>query len=226
MLVNLMKTLVKNNDVFIGLNEIQKQLNCIYNQNNYCENNNKEIKNEKKEKEKEIICPENEEEENKQIQLALKQSEEESKIILEKEEEEEEKQIQLALKLSEEEAKLLLEKEEEENKQIQIALNESQRLYNINDTNEFSLFNSNEEEKEEEEEEFDEEYGICPITQEYMSDPVLSPSGNYYEKSAIIKWIEKNHTDPLTRENLTVDQLIEDEEYKKEIIKYRKKFNK
>ena len=232
MLVNLMKTLVKNNDVFIGLNEIQKQLNCIYNQNNYSENNIKEINNEKKEKEKkkEIICPENEEEENKQIQLALKQSEEESKIILEKEEDEEEKQIQLALKLSEEEAKLLLEKEEEENKQIQIALNESQRLYNINDIindeNEFNLFNSNEEEKEEEEEEFDEEYGICPITQEYMSDPVLSPSGNYYEKSAIIKWIEKNHTDPLTRENLTVDQLIEDEEYKKEIIKYRKKFNK
>ena len=258
MLVNLMETLVKNNDVFIGLNEIQKQLNCIYNQNNYSENNIKEINNEKKEKEKkkEIICPENEEEENKQIQLALKQSEEESKIILEKEEEEEEKQIQLALKqsekeskiilekeeeeeekqiqlalkLSEEEAKLLLEKEEEENKQIQIALNESQRLNNINDiindTNEFSLFNSNEEEKEEEEEEFDEEYGICPITQEYMNEPVLSPSGNYYEKSAIIKWIEKNHTDPLTRENLTVDQLIEDEEYKKEIIKYRKKFNK
>jgi len=236
MLVNLMKTLVKNNDVFIGLNEIQKQLNSIYNQNNYYENNNKEIKNEKKEnekekeKEKEIICPENEEEENKQIQLALKQSEEESKIILEKEEDEEEKQIQLALKQSEEESKIILEKEEEENKQIQIALNESQRLNNINDiindTNEFSLFNSNEEEKEEEEEEFDEEYGICPITQEYMNEPVLSPSGNYYEKSAIIKWIEKNHTDPLTRENLTVDQLIEDEEYKKEIIKYRKKFNK
>ena len=59
-----------------------------------------------------------------------------------------------------------------------------------------------------------------------MDTPVLSPSGNYYEKSAIISWIEKNHTDPLTREKLTVDMLIEDEEYKKKIKEYRNKFNK
>ena len=75
-------------------------------------------------------------------------------------------------------------------------------------------------------EEFDEEYGICPITQEYMQNPVLSPSGIYYEKSAIISWIEKNHTEPFTRENLTIDMLVEDEEYRKKIIEYRKKFNK
>ena len=34
----------------------------------------------------------------------------------------------------------------------------------------------------EDEEEFDEDYGICPITQTYMENPVLCPSGNYYEK--------------------------------------------
>ena len=76
------------------------------------------------------------------------------------------------------------------------------------------------------EEEFDENYGICPITLEYMKNPVLAPSGNYYEKSAIIEWIEKNHNDPFSRENLAEDMLVEDEEFKKEIIKYRNKFNK
>ena len=40
-------------------------------------------------------------------------------------------------------------------------------------------------------EEYDEFYGICPITQEFMENPVLCPSGNYYEKSAIIEWIKK-----------------------------------
>ena len=59
-----------------------------------------------------------------------------------------------------------------------------------------------------------------------MENPVITPSGNYYEKTAIIDWINKNNTDPMTREKLTIDMLIEDEEYKKEIIKYRKKFNK
>ena len=59
-----------------------------------------------------------------------------------------------------------------------------------------------------------------------MENPVLTPSGNYYEKSAILDWINKNQTDPLTREHLTVDMLVEDYEYKKQIIEYRKKFNK
>ena len=69
-----------------------------------------------------------------------------------------------------------------------------------------------------EKEEFDEQYGICPITLDYMKNPVKCPSGNYYEKSAIITWIKKNGTDPLTREHLTVDMLIEDEEYKKKLL--------
>ena len=55
---------------------------------------------------------------------------------------------------------------------------------------------------------------------------MLTPSGNYYEKSAIIDWINKNHTDPMTRENLTVDMLIEDIEFRKKIKEYQKKFKK
>ena len=152
---------------------------------------------------KKDIWPENEDEENKQIQLAIQQSENEAKLMLEREEEEE-RQLQFALKESEK---------------------ENNKYFNINEIND-NFIKENEEEKEEEKEEFDEEYGICPITQEYMENPVITPSGNYYEKKAIIDWINKEGTDPMTRERLTIDMLIEDNEYKKQIIEYRKKFNK
>ena len=59
-----------------------------------------------------------------------------------------------------------------------------------------------------------------------MKNPVLSPSGNYYEKTAILNWLKNNNTDPLTRQYLTPNMLIEDEEFKKKIIEYRKKFKK
>ena len=150
---------------------------------------------------KKDIWPENEDEENKQIQLAIQQSENEAKLMLEREEEEE-MQLQFALKESEK---------------------ENNKYFNINEIND-NFIKENEEEKEKEE--FDEEYGICPITQEYMENPVITPSGNYYEKKAIIDWINKEGTDPMTRERLTIDMLIEDNEYKKQIIEYRKKFNK
>ena len=122
----------------------------------------------------------------------------------------------------------MLEREEEEERQLQFALKESEKennkYFNINEIND-NYIKENKEEKEEKEE-FDEEYGICPITQEYMENPVITPSGNYYEKKAIIDWINKEGTDPMTRERLTIDMLIEDNEYKKQIIEYRKKFNK
>ena len=177
-------------------------------------NNNQEIhkkeneiedkyNNDEEEDNKKDFWPENEDEENKQIQLAIQQSENEAKLMLEREEEEE-RQLQFALKESEK---------------------ENNKYFNINEIND-NFIKENEEEKEEEKEEFDEEYGICPITQEYMENPVITPSGNYYEKKAIIDWINKEGTDPMTRERLTIDMLIEDNEYKKKIIEYRKKFNK
>ena len=142
--------------------------------------------------------------------------EEENKKLYPKDENDEDEQYKLALKESEEEAKRQLEKEKEEEEEFQKAIEESKKYYNNNNYN-----NNNEKE-----EEFDEEYGICPITQEYMENPVITPSGNYYEKSAIIDWINKNQSDPLSREYLTVEMLVEDNEYKKQIIEYRKKFNK
>jgi len=64
-------------------------------------------------------------------------------------------------------------------------------------------------------------WGICPITNCYMDNPVLTPSGQYYEKNAILKWLEKNKTDPITREHLSKDMLIEDLDFKREIEEYK-----
>ncbi len=64
-------------------------------------------------------------------------------------------------------------------------------------------------------------WGICPITNCYMENPVLTPSGQYYEKNAILKWLEKNNTDPVTREYLSKEMLMEDLDFKREIEEYK-----
>ena len=184
---------------------------------NYYKNN--EIKNKNKN-----IWAENEAEEEVQIYMAKKKSEEEEKNKLELKKEEE-KQFQMVIEKSQ--------KENINNNNLINIINESQNNKNINNINIINSFkktqknsNNNNIIKPIKGEEFDENYGICPITLEYMKNPVLTPSGNYYEKSAIIEWIEKNHNDPFSRENLTVDMLVEDEEFRNQIIKYRSKFNK
>jgi serine/threonine-protein phosphatase 2A regulatory subunit B' len=75
-------------------------------------------------------------------------------------------------------------------------------------------------------EEFDEDFGICPITQDYMEHPVLCPSGHYYERSALEEWLKDHNTEPLTRMYLSVEMLVEDPKFRQKIIDYRKKFNK
>ena len=71
----------------------------------------------------------------------------------------------------------------------------------------------------------DENWGICPITQCYMENPVITPSGVDYEKKAILDWISKSPYDPFTREFLTSDMLMEDNEYRNAIKEYRKNHN-
>ena len=48
----------------------------------------------------------------------------------------------------------------------------------------------------------------CPITQVVMSDPVSTPDGNTYEKTAIIEWLKTHNTEPITRNPLNISQLI------------------
>ena len=119
--------------------------------------------------------------------------------ILEIEKENEEEQIQLALFKSLEEIK------KKEKKEKFINLIDGKTV------------------EEEEEEEFDENFGICPITKDYMRHPMLAPSGNYYEKKAIFRWINEHHNDPITREWLSSEMLVEDLDYKRKIKDYIKK---
>ena len=120
---------------------------------------------------------------------------------------------------------LEIEKENEE-EQIQLALFKS--LEEINQKKEkkekfINLIDGKTVEEKEEEEEFDENFGICPITKDYMRHPMLAPSGNYYEKKAIFRWINEHHNDPITREWLSSEMLVEDLDYKRKIKDYIKK---
>ena len=49
---------------------------------------------------------------------------------------------------------------------------------------------------------------ICPISQTVMTDPVITPYGTTYERSAIEVWLENHDTDPLTKKKLTKDMLV------------------
>ncbi|CAF1642425.1 unnamed protein product, partial [Didymodactylos carnosus] len=48
---------------------------------------------------------------------------------------------------------------------------------------------------------------ICPITFDLFRDPVVAEDGHTYEREAIISWIRKHGTSPLTREPLTIEAL-------------------
>jgi hypothetical protein len=49
----------------------------------------------------------------------------------------------------------------------------------------------------------------CPITCELITTPVIDPDGNTYEKAAIINWIGANGKSPITRNDLSADQLYD-----------------
>jgi hypothetical protein len=46
-----------------------------------------------------------------------------------------------------------------------------------------------------------------PITFSLMHNPVIDPEGNTYERAAIENWIEVNHTSPITRTTVSVNDL-------------------
>ena len=47
----------------------------------------------------------------------------------------------------------------------------------------------------------------CPITGDLMKDPVSEPEGHTYERDAIMKWLSKNKTSPMTRKALIESDL-------------------
>ena len=48
---------------------------------------------------------------------------------------------------------------------------------------------------------------VCPITFSLFNDPVIAEDGHTYERSAIIDWIKRNSTSPLTRTSITIEGL-------------------
>ena len=51
---------------------------------------------------------------------------------------------------------------------------------------------------------------ICPITLEIMNHPMMSRSGHHYERDAIVSWLERSGSCPLTRQPLALSDLISD----------------
>jgi Mg-chelatase subunit ChlD len=50
----------------------------------------------------------------------------------------------------------------------------------------------------------------CPITLSIMVDPVKAPDGHTYERSAIEQAISMNGKSPITRQDMSIDQLVTD----------------
>lgn len=48
---------------------------------------------------------------------------------------------------------------------------------------------------------------LCPITHQLFNDPVLAEDGHTYERDAIVQWIQKHGTSPVTRQPLNINQL-------------------
>ena len=65
----------------------------------------------------------------------------------------------------------------------------------------------------------------CPITKKIMEDPVITPYGTTYEKSAIIDWIKKNKTDFKTKQVLEEDMLVTNYILKVAIKDYKESLN-
>ena len=61
---------------------------------------------------------------------------------------------------------------------------------------------------------------ICPISQIMMENPVITPYGTTYEKSAILDWINKNNNDFLTKKPLSQDMLIPNYILKSSMMEY------
>jgi hypothetical protein len=61
---------------------------------------------------------------------------------------------------------------------------------------------------------------LCPITKQIMVDPVIDPEGNTYEKTAIEEWLTTSQTSPMTRNRLTLQNLVENRALKDTIDLY------
>jgi hypothetical protein len=64
---------------------------------------------------------------------------------------------------------------------------------------------------------------ICPITQELMTDPVVTRYGQSYERGSIVEWISKGKDCPLTRQPLTLSGIITNHALRSQIRRWQVK---
>ena len=67
---------------------------------------------------------------------------------------------------------------------------------------------------------------VCPLTKKLMSDPVVSRYGNYFERKAILKWLNDGHNYcPVTGNPLRISNIVSDKTLQWKIQYWAKKHN-
>src|SRR5262245_37136093 len=68
---------------------------------------------------------------------------------------------------------------------------------------------------------------LCSITELIMTDPVmLVASGNTYEREAILGWLSKHDTDPLTNKKITDKTIVPNLMAKRMIVSFLEEHKK
>ena len=62
---------------------------------------------------------------------------------------------------------------------------------------------------------------MCPLTSDIMEDPVMTRDGHSFEKLAILSWLSRHSTCPMTYEPLEISQLVANHALRNEIHAWR-----
>jgi hypothetical protein len=66
---------------------------------------------------------------------------------------------------------------------------------------------------------------VCGLTMDVMSDPVITPSGNTYERAAVERWIALKGVDPVTRRPLRGSDLYPNRNIREAAESWRAEIN-
>jgi len=67
---------------------------------------------------------------------------------------------------------------------------------------------------------------VCPVTLELLHDPVTTPYGHTYERSALFEHLQHWQSDPLTKQPLTLEQVFPNFALRQALDEYRSTLSK